>query len=65
MTDEINKISGVKDTLKDGENRMFEDYDKNMAVGMIKHHINNMCWVLKDNGDVRNIANFNIFEVVQ
>lgn len=59
------KISGVKDILKDGETRRFLDYDNTINVGTIKHNINNMWWVLKGTGEVRNVANFEIYEIAE
>lgn len=39
-----NSTSGVKDTLKCGEVRYFEDYQHNIRKGKVYHYINNMWW---------------------
>ncbi len=47
--------------LSDGDFRYFYGYDGHLRRGIIRHHINNMWWVIVSRYEYRNIACFNLF----
>ena len=49
--------------LRNGATKYFRDWNGYLMRGKVYHNINNMWWVLPANGQVRNIACFELFDL--
>ena len=52
-----------KKTIYNGETKYFRDWSGYLARGKVYHNINNMWWVLLPDGEIKNIACFNLFDL--
>ena len=50
-----------KNKILGGQLKYFYDYNKRLSCGIVYHNINNMWWVIC-NGNLRNIASFDLFD---
>lgn len=50
-------------TLRNGETKYFRDWSGYLLRGRVYHNINNMWWVLLADGQVRNVACFDLFDL--
>ncbi len=51
--------------IRNGEIKYFRDYDGYLRRGRVYHNLNNMWWVIQDKFTLRNIANFNLFDLTE
>lgn len=51
--------------LQNGATKYFRDWSGYLMRGKVYHNINNMWWVLMADGQVRNIACFNLFDLLE
>lgn len=49
-------------TIYNGEIKYFRDYDGRLSRGKVYHNINNMWWVILNDTDYTNIADFQLFD---
>lgn len=50
-------------TIFNGDFKYFRDYNGYLACGTVYHNINNMWWVIVNDNDIKNIADFELFDI--
>lgn len=50
-------------TIFNGDFKYFRDYNGYLACGTVYHNINNMWWVIVNDSEIKNIADFELFDL--
>lgn len=64
QTDEyfFNNLDRGKKTIFNGQIKYFRDWSGRLSRGIVYHNINNMWWVITNKYELRNIADFELFD---